>query len=152
MDGSSPVANETAQWHQWLRHTRFEPPTLQEQQLDVSRQAQVKQLAARADERWRSQESFLDSPKQQQPAPAIGVHDPGGYVQQTEPEQAQGVRSAVEDAQNLTAAAEDKPADDGRFKGKTKQKEDNPWTKAERGAPSENWQPGSWSPGTTRRK
>ena len=39
-------------WHQWLRHTRAEPPTLEEQRADVERQARIKVLAAEADARW----------------------------------------------------------------------------------------------------
>jgi NADH dehydrogenase [ubiquinone] 1 alpha subcomplex assembly factor 2 len=57
-----------AQWMQWLRHTRAEPPSINEQQLDEIRQAQMKQLAAAADARWASKPSFLDAPSKQQPS------------------------------------------------------------------------------------
>jgi len=140
------------QWHQWLRHTRFEPPSIQEQQYDVSRQAQMKQLAAQADARWASVPSFLDSPDKQQPAPAIGVKDPGGYVQQTEPEKNEGVRSAVGDHEEVEGSVKGQPIDEGRFKGKTKDKQENPWNKAQRGGPGEGWQPDTWSPGVATRR
>lgn len=51
-----------ASWIQWLRHTRYEAPTISEQRLDVHRQAQIKQLAAQADARWAAQVSYLQPP------------------------------------------------------------------------------------------
>ena len=89
----------TAQWHQWLRHTRFEAPTIQEQHYEVARQAQMRQLAADADARWNSVPSFLDGPNKQQPPPAVALNDPAGYMHnnQTEPTENEGVRSAVGD-------------------------------------------------------
>ena len=51
-----------ASWIQWLRHTRHEAPTINEQQFDEIRQAQVKLLAAQADARWASKPSYLDAP------------------------------------------------------------------------------------------
>lgn len=113
----------------------------------------MKQLAAKADERWNSVPSFLDSPKKQQPAPAIGVQDPGGYVQQTEPTEHEGVRSAVDDADKVEASTEGQPKDEGRFKGQAKEKKPkgNPWQRPQ-GAPSENWQPQEWSPGAAARR
>lgn len=62
----------TPAWHQWLRHIRESPPSLTEQAQDLTRQAQLKVLAAQADARWEAKESFLDSPKMQQPQPALG--------------------------------------------------------------------------------
>ncbi|TKA30699.1 hypothetical protein B0A50_02419 [Salinomyces thailandicus] len=120
------------QWHQWLRHTRIDAPSIQEQQYDVSRQEMMKQLAAKADDRWKSIPSFLDSPKQQQPQPGLELKDPGGYVGQTEPESQQGVTSGVEDpskVQEVSAGKDTKEVDEGRFKGKTKEKETPPWAK-----------------------
>ena len=69
------MALNTAQWHQWLRHTRDDAPSIQEQQYDVSRQAMMKQLAAEADERWKSAPSYLDAPNKHQPAPATTITD-----------------------------------------------------------------------------
>ena len=51
-----------ASWMQWLRHTRHEAPTINEQQLDEIRQAKMKLLAAQADARWASKPSYLDYP------------------------------------------------------------------------------------------
>ncbi|OGM46899.1 hypothetical protein ABOM_004425 [Aspergillus bombycis] len=63
------------QWHQWLRYVRAEPPSVQEQQQDVLRQIQIKQLARLADERWASKPSYLDMPQTKQPAPATQTTD-----------------------------------------------------------------------------
>ena len=112
----------------------------------------MKQLAAKADERWKSVPSFLDSPHRQQPAPAIGVQDPGGYAQQTEPEEKQGVRSAVGDQQEVQEAAAGQSPSEGRFKGRANEREDSPWKQAQKGAPSENWQPETWTPGIAQRR
>lgn len=152
-----------AQWHQWLRHTRDEAPSIEEQRYDVQRQAAMKQLAARADERWKSLPSYLDAPKMQQPQPGTVPKDPGGYLGQTEPDERQGVKSAVEDQSKVSQIVEGKDAkevDEGRFKGKTKEKktrmerEPAPWEKEamKRRNPGEDWQPESWMPGVTPRR
>lgn len=115
----------------------------------------MKELAAKADERWRSQESFLDAPSKQQPAPAIGVKDLGGYMPQTEPEDKQGVMSGVGDQEQVQGAVDGKgkEVDEGRYKGKAKQREEAPWAKqAQRGNPGEGWQPESWTPGVAQRR
>jgi NADH dehydrogenase [ubiquinone] 1 alpha subcomplex assembly factor 2 len=48
-----------AQWTQWLRHAREEPPTIEEQLADVERQKKMKTLARLADERWANKPSLL---------------------------------------------------------------------------------------------
>jgi NADH dehydrogenase [ubiquinone] 1 alpha subcomplex assembly factor 2 len=150
----------TAQWHQWLRHTRHEPPSIQEQTFDIARRERMKELAEQADERWRSQESFLDAPRTQQPAPAIGVKDPGGYVGMTEPESKQGVRSAVEEPEKIGEAMAGEKVDEGRFRGEGKQRPQKgkkegeaPWAnQLPKGAPGEKWQPEAWTPGPAARR
>jgi NADH dehydrogenase [ubiquinone] 1 alpha subcomplex assembly factor 2 len=52
---------------QWLRHTRAEPPSINEQQLDEIRQVQLKQLAAAADARWASKPSAITGPSKNNP-------------------------------------------------------------------------------------
>ncbi|KAK5108694.1 hypothetical protein LTR62_008099 [Meristemomyces frigidus] len=144
------------QWHQWLRHTRHEAPSIQEQQHDVSRQAMMKKLAARADERWKSIPSYLDAPARQQPQPATELKDPGGYAPQTEPENKQGVSSAVEDIGKVAKVAvegkDGKEVDEGRFKGQTKEREPSPWAQRPQGSPGEGWQPQTWTPGPAARR
>ena len=72
---------------QWLRHTRFEPPTLQEQQAELRRQQNIKLLAARADERWAAKPSALDAPDKQQPIQMLESRDPKSGVVQMNAEQ-----------------------------------------------------------------
>lgn len=86
------------QWHQWLRHTRKDAPSLTEQSQDLVRQRNLKILAAQADARWAAKPSFLDAPGRAQPLPTMEIKDPGGYTQSsepTEPEEKMGVRNAV---------------------------------------------------------
>lgn len=65
--------NISPQWHQWLRHTRYDPPSLTEQSQDLIRQENLKVLAAQADARWAAKTSFLDKPGgvRGQPVPAL---------------------------------------------------------------------------------
>lgn len=116
----------------------------------------MKQLAAKADERWRSIPSYLDSPKTQQPQPGMETKDPGGYVGQTASESSEGVTSGVEDPQKVeevSAGKDSKEVDEGRFKGRTRERETPPWAKNQpQGAPGETWQPQQWSPGVAQRR
>jgi NADH dehydrogenase [ubiquinone] 1 alpha subcomplex assembly factor 2 len=118
----------------------------------------MKQLAARADERWRSVPSYLDSPNRSQALPALQSADPAGYAPQTEPGHHDGVTNAVEDpvrAEEGSQGKDTKEVDEGRFKGRTRegQREEAPWAKnVPKGAPSENWQPEPWTPGVAQRR
>lgn len=51
------------QWHQWLRQTRWDPPTMQEQAADIARQTQLKHNARLADERWAAKANYIESPQ-----------------------------------------------------------------------------------------
>lgn len=51
------------QWHQWLRHTRDDAPSIQEQAADLSRQSQLKHNAALADARWAAKAKYIEKPK-----------------------------------------------------------------------------------------
>lgn len=66
--------NISPQWHQWLRHTRRDPPSIAEQSQDLVRQENLKVLAAQADARWAAKPSFLDKPGEVrgQALPALG--------------------------------------------------------------------------------
>jgi NADH dehydrogenase [ubiquinone] 1 alpha subcomplex assembly factor 2 len=119
----------------------------------------MKELAAEADQRWNSKESFLDAPQRQQPEPAIGVRDPGGYAPMTEPEDKQGVINAVEEPEKVGRAIEGEKVDEGRFRGETteqprgKKVGDAPWaSQLPKGSPGEDWQPSSWTPGAATRR
>jgi NADH dehydrogenase [ubiquinone] 1 alpha subcomplex assembly factor 2 len=162
------------QWHQWLRHTRSDPPSLTEQSQDLIRQQNLKVLAAEADARWAAEPSLLDSPGQArgQPLPAIEVKDPGGYTTSTQLENRTGVLSAIagapDDMAHKTgipaAESEGKEGHNGKMqvpdgirhhfhkwptlekspKAAAKKGKEDPWKQA-RGGPSEKWRPESWS-------
>ena len=126
-----------AQWHQWLRYVRPEPPSLLEQQQDVIRQMQIKQLARAADERWASKPSYIDTPKTRQPGPAMQTSDATskGPSESAQPTQAEGTKQ--------TAAQQQQQQ-------KSTDKED-PWQKAKVGNPGDSWQPEAWTPTAARR-
>ncbi|KAJ6257300.1 hypothetical protein Dda_8189 [Drechslerella dactyloides] len=52
------------QWHQWLRATRLEPPSIEELQADVLRRQVILERARLADERWARGNSVLDRPRE----------------------------------------------------------------------------------------
>ncbi|KAG8529497.1 uncharacterized protein KY384_006134 [Bacidia gigantensis] len=72
--------NIPPQWHQWLRQTRPEPPSLQEQQNDLIRQQQLKVLARQADERWAQKASVLDKPRRANQELGVGDGETEGTV------------------------------------------------------------------------
>lgn len=122
----------TAQWHQWLRHVREHPPSIQEQQQDLVRQAQIKQLARLADERWASKPSVLDKPKNHQQPPTTQINE----ANLNQPANAAP-------AQTVPASTTSEPVP------KT-QKVENPWGKANKTNPGEEWQPEAWTPSSKR--
>lgn len=129
-----------AQWHQWLRHVRSDAPTVEEQQQDLIRQQQLKQLARLADERWASKPSYLDKPQTQQPSPAL--HSSDATISEhgrpaPAPEQI-GVRNAVEGRAELQQKS-----------GKAKATK-NPWVK-QQGVPGADWEPEAWAPKASQR-
>lgn len=111
----------------------------------------MKELAAKADERWRSVPSFLDSPARQQPVAAIGVTDskpvdPGATVDSN------GENSAVEDRGDTRQEASQSNKEARMDTRRKRERGDNPWRRAQQGAPSENWQPATWTPGVAQRR
>ncbi|KAI9166826.1 NADH-ubiquinone oxidoreductase assembly factor [Paramyrothecium foliicola] len=117
------------QWHQWLRHTREDPPALEEQRGDVVRRARMKVLAAEADARWEAKPRVMEDPmattanrpELQQPAPPLNTTG--------------GERDVRSDGQ--TAAQE---------RNKSAQEAEDPWAKAKARGPGESWQPNAWDP------
>ncbi|KAE8385517.1 hypothetical protein BDV23DRAFT_164841 [Aspergillus alliaceus] len=121
------------QWHQWLRYVRAEPPSVEEQQQDIIRQLQIKQLAKLADERWASKPSYLDMPQTQQPKPAT--------------QSADATSNSFSQANNAQADTPD-AKEVGRDEVPTAKKD--PWAAAA-ATPREGWQPKPWSPTTSQR-
>ncbi|KAL2122947.1 hypothetical protein VTJ04DRAFT_3402 [Mycothermus thermophilus] len=68
-------------WHQWLRHTRADPPSLEEQAAEVERQARIKVLAAQADARWEAKPRLTDAPTAA-PGEVPGLPGVGGAVRE----------------------------------------------------------------------
>lgn len=119
-------------WHQWLRYTRQDPPSVSEQQGDVVRQARMKTLAAQADARWEAKPKMMDAP--------------GGPAGQSAPMlESRGAQQEVTasgaETTTLKTPTEDKAA-----------KSHDPWARAKAQGPSENWQPAAWSPTSTRKR
>ncbi|KAF7542185.1 hypothetical protein G7Z17_g11809 [Cylindrodendrum hubeiense] len=113
------------QWHQWLRHTRQDPPTLDEQEDDVVRQERIKVLAAQADARWEAKARVMEAPEET--ARRLAPVDAAAPPQHVGPQ--------------LAPARRRKLVRDEVAKG------DDPWAKAKKAqGPSENWQPAAWSP------
>ncbi|KAJ5779641.1 NADH:ubiquinone oxidoreductase 17.2kDa subunit [Penicillium paradoxum] len=129
----------TPQWHQWLRHVRQHPPSLEEQRQDLVRQAQIKQLARLADERWASKASFLDKPKTHQPVPPIQANEAGLNPPSVNAAPAQQAPVSP----NTAPKANPAPAE-------PKTQKENPWAKANTTNPGEEWQPDAWSPSSKR--
>ena len=117
------------QWHQWLRQTRIDPPSVQEQQTDLVRQSRLKYLAQVADERWANKPSLLDKPKGRPPP------TPEGQVEYTSPSKP-GTTEHMKDAADIESNV------------KSEAEKDNPW---ERAAGHKGWEPQAWSPGAARR-
>ena len=117
------------QWHQWLRYTRPEPPTMEEQRGDVARQFRIKQLAAEADARWEAKPRLTDAPGEEtgQRVPPLAVGGEGAD---------RGAGDAP--AQPKTASSNKVPDQ--------KQYDHDPWAQAKARGPSEKWQPQAWAP------
>jgi NADH dehydrogenase [ubiquinone] 1 alpha subcomplex assembly factor 2 len=153
---------------QWLRHTRFDPPSLTEQHQEIMRQERMKMLASQADARWASKPSALDAPDKQQPMQMLKSRDPDSGVTQMNADQA--VRDKAEPPRTLEeqeakphpVAEDPKPqemprdppvpsADDALKAPRKKTKKeprDSPWGQAE---VSKDWQPQGWTPPPARR-
>lgn len=111
----------------------------------------MKQLAAKADERWKSIPSYLDSPARQQPTPAIGITDSKPADPSTAPD-SDGIQSAVEGYSEEQKRVAQNTHEMGAEARRKRERGDNPWKQAQQGAPGENWQPTAWNPGVAQRR
>ncbi|KAK4175030.1 hypothetical protein QBC36DRAFT_332351 [Triangularia setosa] len=131
-------------WHQWLRHTRPNPPTIEEQQLDLVRQERLKILAAEADKRWEAKPRYIEDPSKETRKPALegsGIWVEKKLEQQEVPKEVkreevwEGMKKQAEEGGETVVG------------GKKKQ---DPW-KQKRAGPGEEWQPQGWTPGAARK-
>ena len=114
-----------------------------EQQSDVRRQVELKQLAKLADERWAAKPSFLDAPKEpSQYEPGTIPRDKGGYGGQTEADKKDKVKNHIGEVEGTSTMES--------LNRKDKKESYNPW-KIQKGSPGEEWQPGTWAPGSIKR-
>ncbi|KAK2732242.1 hypothetical protein CKAH01_02188 [Colletotrichum kahawae] len=121
-------------WHQWLRHTREHPPSLEEQSKEIVRQERMKMLAAQADARWEAKPRVMDAPGQAtgQPLPALNTA------------QRQPIAPELESA-NETTTTESIPTQSTPKASAAKKKYGHdPWEQAK--GPGEAWQPQAWVP------
>ncbi|KAH7038267.1 uncharacterized protein B0I36DRAFT_315915 [Microdochium trichocladiopsis] len=155
-------------WHQWLRYSRHEIPTLDEQRADVARQDRIRVLAAQADQRWEQKERLLDMPPPPPPppgntagagaaraAPAVATVASAGKITAAEADSSAAGKAPAPAAETSSApAAKDSapPPEDSSSNKKKQEEAPNPWKQASRGGPSEEWQPQAWSPAPSRRR
>ncbi|KAF3931970.1 hypothetical protein ABW20_dc0102321 [Dactylellina cionopaga] len=136
------------QWHQWLRVTRIEPPTIQELTAEVTRRKVMVERARLADERWAKGSSLLKRPGEEElkqleeravrtaasDGSAIAVSDAVTVNAEKEPEEVimvgkrrvEGSDTTVEEMQERLRIEREKR---GRPEG-----------------PSESFQPAAWTP------
>ncbi|KAL8935926.1 MAG: hypothetical protein Q9211_004441 [Gyalolechia sp. 1 TL-2023] len=135
------------QWHQWLRYTRPSAPSVQELQIDVQRKAQLKQLAAAADERWASKPSVLDAPRRRNQEVGVGDGEGRIGVLGSKGESAGNGRQAQ--GQKLDEGTKGEDVRDSWGEG-AKGRGENPWMKQRSSRAGEEWQPKSWQPPSSR--
>lgn len=144
---------------QWLRHTRFEPPSIAEQRQDQLRQERMKLLAAQADARWAAKPSALDAPDKQQPAHMLRSRDPDSASSHSplQPQSTDSPGMSVADSQQMPqdppepATSNDAPTLTTRKRMK-KEPKDSPWKTLAQGNPGQDWQPQGWSPPPAKRR
>jgi len=115
------------QWLQWLRYTRLEPPSIEEQQQDVLRQERMKVLAKEADARWDAKESYLVQPESMENR-LIG-------------------QLKANNAQAETAVSQGSPGDEQISQESQVETKASPWKDAEKAMD----EPKAWSPTIAKR-
>ncbi|KAK3295612.1 uncharacterized protein B0H64DRAFT_373810 [Chaetomium fimeti] len=149
-------------WHQWLRHTRADPPSLAEQRAEVARRARMRVLAAEADARWEAKPRVAggdgrQQQQQQHEGEVLGVRAP---LVDTERRVGPGSKVVAEEAGGgggkLAGRGETwkemrREAEGEGGKRTTEVNGSDPWKQA-RGGPSETWQPQGWEPAAKGKK
>ncbi|KAL2270356.1 hypothetical protein VTJ83DRAFT_2540 [Remersonia thermophila] len=156
-------------WHQWLRHTRADPPSIEEQRAEVARQARIKLLAAEADRRWEAKPKVMEdglpaaaAARLRGAGAAVGRDAKAPGLGQGQGQgQEQGQETAAEASSSTTSSsAAEKPAEkdkDGkamreetwkRMQAQEKETagQPSPWHEQARRGPGEAWQPQAWEP------
>ncbi|KAF1733859.1 NADH-ubiquinone oxidoreductase assembly factor N7BML [Beauveria bassiana] len=126
-------------WHQWLRYTRRDPPSLDEQRGDVVRRARMKQLAADADARWAAKPRVMEDPLPRQQAALPTATEAATMTTKTSAQEPVTLRA--ESKQKAKTQRDE--AEDGAEEAVDPK---DPWKQARTRGPSEEWQPQAWSP------
>ncbi|UKZ59343.1 uncharacterized protein TrAtP1_000656 [Trichoderma atroviride] len=127
------------QWHQWLRHTRREAPTMDEQRAELVRQERMKLLAAEADARWEAKPRVMEAPREEEPARRLPLAE----------ERAQ---QPVEGEDTKTTATRKEKPSQAAKQDEDKADAKDPWARARAQGPGENWQPTAWNPTAAAKK
>ncbi|TFB04788.1 NADH-ubiquinone oxidoreductase assembly factor N7BML [Trichoderma ghanense] len=143
------------QWHQWLRHARREPPSLDEQRAEAVRQERIKMLAAQADARWEAKPRVMEDPRGGTAPEQLVLEPKGRGLPAAEGDG--GVKAAVTGEASRTSGgqpAQVKNMESEKPKAKTKAKQDvkDPWAKAKAHGPGEQWQPAAWNPSAAKKR
>ncbi|TLD24425.1 NADH-ubiquinone oxidoreductase assembly factor N7BML [Venturia nashicola] len=139
-----------AQWIQWLRHTRDAPPSIQEQQMDIVRQAQMKQLAAQADAKWASKAARIDMPQRQEIASAaLPRRPPEVPLEVTEP--VASMDEMMKETEGQSAIVAETAKEEKTAVSKRERKDTTPYTGLKLGKEGEQ-APESWAPRPARRR
>jgi len=140
-------------WHQWLRHTRAEPPSVDEQRSDLLRQERIKVLAAEADARWAAKPSYIDGPEMGQAAPPLrsprredGPNPAGTLAEDVRETMSSGNRPDEEPGSSKKETWGVLQEEEKEKMRTGKQPETDPWKQADAGVPGQNWQPQGWNP------
>ncbi|KAH8909861.1 hypothetical protein BR93DRAFT_924868 [Coniochaeta sp. PMI_546] len=147
-------------WHQWLRHTRHEPPSVDEQTAELLRQERIKYLAAQADARWAARPSVLDGPELGQAVPALrtprrnDAAKPAGTLAEDVRESMSSGRRPDEEPRSSRKETRGVSQEEEEEKVRTGKPPvaDNPWKQATTGAPGQNWQPKGWNPSAAEKR
>ncbi|KAK6602026.1 hypothetical protein H4I95_07128 [Botrytis cinerea] len=124
------------QWHQWLRHTREDAPSIEElveceSEFSGSASGEAAGVAGHAGERWRGVYGNGSEGDGKGVANAIASE-----AQEVEKEKVVATGNSASGEIQYDAAIQ--PREEKTYK-------DDPWKKA-RGGPSEEWQPQAWDP------
>lgn len=140
-------------WHQWLRHTRFDAPSMEEQQMDVTRQIQLKHNARLADERWASKKRYIEKPREKD------EEQTGTRGMEAQRQVADEVRGKMEDRAGVPpdAAVNARERVQHQQGASQHQQKPDPWEQERQKQkqtatnPSGAWQPEAWTPPPRRR-
>lgn len=140
-------------WHQWLRHTRRDPPSVDEQRADVARQERLKLLAAQADARWAASRAVSDGPEMAQAVPplrsAAGEKPVAGALAEDVRESMGGVEEPVSGEEK--SAGESREEDREAVQTGKVAAAESPWKQPTTGNPGQNWQPQGWTPSVSKK-